>query len=93
MREAPVLGSAADPASDTWRTNEEAHTELAARLREKLAAARLGGGERSRARHVARGKLLPATGSTPCSTPARPSWSWPRWRPTGCTAEAPRPPG
>ncbi|WP_303622172.1 carboxyl transferase domain-containing protein, partial [Streptomyces albidoflavus] len=59
MREAPVLGSAADPASDTWRTNEEAHTKLSARLREKLAEARLGGGERSRARHVARGKLLP----------------------------------
>uniref|UniRef100_UPI0034DEB53A carboxyl transferase domain-containing protein n=1 Tax=Streptomyces harbinensis TaxID=1176198 RepID=UPI0034DEB53A len=30
-----------------------------ARLREKLAAARLGGGERARARHTARGKLLP----------------------------------
>lgn len=59
MEQAPVLGSAADPASDSWRANEAAHRELAAELREKLAAARLGGGEKARARHTARGKLLP----------------------------------
>ncbi|WP_069811247.1 carboxyl transferase domain-containing protein [Streptomyces sp. TP-A0874] len=57
--EAPVLGSTADPASDAWRANEAAHRELVAELRQKLAAARLGGGERARARHTARGKLLP----------------------------------
>ncbi|MEU8352506.1 carboxyl transferase domain-containing protein, partial [Streptomyces sp. NPDC048845] len=59
MQQAPVLGSAADPASEAWRANEAAHRELAAELRERLAAARLGGGERARARHTARGKLLP----------------------------------
>ncbi|MFE0380946.1 carboxyl transferase domain-containing protein [Streptomyces inhibens] len=59
MEQAPVLGSAADPASDSWRANEAAHRELAAELREKLAAARLGGGEKARTRHTARGKLLP----------------------------------
>ncbi|MFJ4532485.1 carboxyl transferase domain-containing protein [Streptomyces nigrescens] len=59
MEQAPVLGSTADPASDSWRANEAAHRELAAELREKLAAARLGGGEKARARHIARGKLLP----------------------------------
>ncbi|PBC82543.1 3-methylcrotonyl-CoA carboxylase beta subunit [Streptomyces sp. 2224.1] len=59
MEQAPVLGSTADPASDSWRANEAAHRELAAELREKLAAARLGGGEKARARHTARGKLLP----------------------------------
>ncbi|MFH8368796.1 carboxyl transferase domain-containing protein [Streptomyces sp. NPDC018031] len=59
MEQAPVLTSGADPASDAWRANESAHRELAARLREKLAAARLGGGEKARARHTARGKLLP----------------------------------
>ena len=36
-----------------------AHRELVADLREKLAAARLGGPERARARHVERGKMLP----------------------------------
>ncbi|MBH5335008.1 methylcrotonoyl-CoA carboxylase [Streptomyces pactum] len=59
MEQAPVLKSGADPASDAWRANESAHRELAARLREKLAVARLGGGEKARARHTARGKLLP----------------------------------
>jgi 3-methylcrotonyl-CoA carboxylase beta subunit len=56
---APALSSAADPASDSYRANRQAHAALSAALREKLAAARLGGGERSRARHLARGKLLP----------------------------------
>ncbi|MGR3934310.1 carboxyl transferase domain-containing protein [Streptomyces sp. BRA346] len=59
MEQAPVLRSGADPGSDAWQANEAAHRELAARLREKLAAARLGGGEKARARHTARGKLLP----------------------------------
>ncbi|MGH4028421.1 carboxyl transferase domain-containing protein [Actinomycetota bacterium Odt1-20B] len=59
MQQAPVLHSAADPASDTWRANEAGHRALVDELRAKLAAAALGGGERSRARHVARGKLLP----------------------------------
>ncbi|MEU1539000.1 carboxyl transferase domain-containing protein [Actinacidiphila glaucinigra] len=57
--EAPVLASAADPAGEAYRANEKAHAELSARLREKLAAAALGGGEKARARHTARGKLLP----------------------------------
>ncbi|WP_344381113.1 carboxyl transferase domain-containing protein [Streptomyces thermolineatus] len=55
----PVLGTGVDPASETYRANTEAHTALVAELRAKLAAARLGGGERARARHTARGKLLP----------------------------------
>ncbi|WP_030790109.1 carboxyl transferase domain-containing protein [Streptomyces sp. NRRL S-920] len=59
MRQAPVLTSAADPASEAWRANEAGHTALVEELRAKLAAAALGGGERARARHVARGKLLP----------------------------------
>ncbi|MEU2558779.1 carboxyl transferase domain-containing protein [Streptomyces longispororuber] len=59
MQQAPVLTSAADPASDAWRANEAAHRALAEELRGKLAAARLGGGEKARARHTARGKLLP----------------------------------
>jgi 3-methylcrotonyl-CoA carboxylase beta subunit len=56
---APALSSAADPASEAYRANTEAHTALSAALRDKLAAARLGGGEKARARHTARGKLLP----------------------------------
>ncbi|NEY32718.1 methylcrotonoyl-CoA carboxylase [Streptomyces sp. PRKS01-65] len=59
MHEAPELTSAADPASEAFRANEEAHRALVGELRAKLAAARLGGGEKARARHTARGKLLP----------------------------------
>src|SRR5689334_9198759 len=59
MHEAPELTSAADPASEAWRANEAAHRALSADLRDKLAAARLGGGEKARARHTSRGKLLP----------------------------------
>ncbi|MFD6181511.1 carboxyl transferase domain-containing protein [Streptomyces goshikiensis] len=59
MQQAPVLTSAADPASEAWRTNEAAHRELTEGLRARLGAARLGGGEKARARHTARGKLLP----------------------------------
>ncbi len=59
MDQAPELHSAADPASEAWRANEAAHRALGEELRAKLAAARLGGGEKARARHTARGKLLP----------------------------------
>src|SRR6201997_2468977 len=39
--------------------NRDAHRALVSQLREKLAAAALGGPERARARHIGRGKLLP----------------------------------
>ncbi|WP_369163957.1 carboxyl transferase domain-containing protein [Streptomyces sp. AFD10] len=59
MQQAPVLASAADPASGAWQANEAAHRALSDELADRLATARLGGGERARARHEARGKLLP----------------------------------
>ena len=43
----------------TQTTHRDHHLTLVAELREKLAAAALGGSERSRERHVSRGKLLP----------------------------------
>src|SRR5256885_572172 len=55
----PELHSAVDPGSEAYAANVAAHAELSRRLREKLAAARLGGGEKARARHTSRGKLLP----------------------------------
>ncbi|WP_432826497.1 carboxyl transferase domain-containing protein [Dactylosporangium sp. CA-092794] len=56
---APILGTKADPGSARFHRNETSHRALVADLNAKLAAARLGGPERSRARHVQRGKLLP----------------------------------
>ena len=59
MGDTPVLRSAVDPASAAFARTAQAHRDLAADLRERLATAARGGSERSRARHVERGKLLP----------------------------------
>ncbi|MFF4345232.1 carboxyl transferase domain-containing protein [Kitasatospora sp. NPDC001540] len=56
---APRLEGVADPSSPAGLANARTHRELVAELRDKLAAAALGGGEKARAKHVARGKLLP----------------------------------
>jgi 3-methylcrotonyl-CoA carboxylase beta subunit len=54
-----VLTSHVDPASAEFQANEAEHARLSAELRERLSRAALGGGEKARARHVERGKLLP----------------------------------
>jgi 3-methylcrotonyl-CoA carboxylase beta subunit len=56
---APVLGSRVDPGAEQFARNAESHRSLVADLNAQLAVARSGGPERSRARHVERGKLLP----------------------------------
>ncbi|MEU4625678.1 carboxyl transferase domain-containing protein [Actinoplanes sp. NPDC023801] len=55
----PVLGTRADQGSEQFARNAEAHRTLVADLNAELATARLGGPEKSRIRHVERGKLLP----------------------------------
>ncbi|MEV4217656.1 carboxyl transferase domain-containing protein [Nonomuraea sp. NPDC049725] len=59
MSDWPVLKSAAAPGAEAYKSNAERNERLAAELRERLAAAAPGGPERSRQRHVSRGKLLP----------------------------------
>jgi 3-methylcrotonyl-CoA carboxylase beta subunit len=54
-----VLSTHARPGTPEFEANEAEHRRLVADLRERLARAALGGGEKSRARHVGRGKLLP----------------------------------
>jgi len=54
-----ALRTQCDPASEAFKRNHAANTELAAELRDKLAQAAKGGPDRARERHVARGKLLP----------------------------------
>lgn len=51
--------SGTDSTSAAFVENESGQRALAADLQQRLAAAALGGPERSRERHVARGKLLP----------------------------------
>ncbi|MEQ9640845.1 MAG: carboxyl transferase domain-containing protein [Alphaproteobacteria bacterium] len=55
----PVLTSKIDPRDETFRANAETMRAAVATLRERVAEAKLGGGERSRQRHLSRGKLLP----------------------------------
>jgi 3-methylcrotonyl-CoA carboxylase beta subunit len=54
-----TLGTRADRNDATFRANDEAQRALVADLKQRLATASLGGPQKSRDRHVARGKLLP----------------------------------
>jgi 3-methylcrotonyl-CoA carboxylase beta subunit len=54
-----TLASRIDPASGAFLANSEAQLSLTEDLRKRLADAALGGPEKSRQRHAARGKLLP----------------------------------
>lgn len=59
MSRASVLGTAVDTAGPAFAANDAANRALALELRERIATAALGGPEKTRARHVERGKLLP----------------------------------
>ncbi len=56
---APVLPTAIIPDSDQFRANAAQNRRLRDELWARVATAALGGNEKSRERHVARGKLLP----------------------------------
>ena len=53
------LTSQALPSSDAFKANQTAHLDALAQIREAAQAAAFGGGEKSRARHESRGKMLP----------------------------------
>ncbi len=55
----PPIESRLDPRDATFARNRDVMAALVADLREKISAVEQGGGEAARARHVARGKLLP----------------------------------
>ncbi|MCS7100864.1 MAG: methylcrotonoyl-CoA carboxylase [Burkholderiaceae bacterium] len=55
----PVLETRVDPRSDEFRAHREQMGALVADLKARVAQVAAGGGEEARARHVARGKLLP----------------------------------
>ena len=55
----PTLISSADPRSEAYAHNVTSHAGLVEDLHKRLQAARLGGPEKARVRHVERGKLLP----------------------------------
>ncbi len=53
-----ILKSLVDPRSEEFAANKAAMEALVADLRRKLSDIKLGGGEKARERHIARGKLL-----------------------------------
>jgi len=53
------LQSQAMPGSDAWKANRAGHLDALETIREAAAKAAAGGGERSRDRHLSRGKMLP----------------------------------
>jgi 3-methylcrotonyl-CoA carboxylase beta subunit len=53
------ISTTAQPSNPTFAANEESMRSLVEQLRERLATTALGGSEKSRDRHVSRGKLLP----------------------------------
>jgi len=53
------LHSQARPSSEAFKANEAAHLDALAEIDAAAQAAALGGGEKSRARHESRGKMLP----------------------------------
>jgi 3-methylcrotonyl-CoA carboxylase beta subunit len=55
----PVLTTSCDPTSEQFQTNASVFASIIADLRDVSARAALGGPEKSRLRHVERGKLLP----------------------------------
>ncbi len=54
-----VLGTVAIPSSEAFKANRAAHLAALDPIREAAALAAMGGGEKPRARHLARGKMLP----------------------------------
>ncbi|MBW4707893.1 methylcrotonoyl-CoA carboxylase [Roseobacter sp. YSTF-M11] len=53
------LTSQALPSSESFKANRAAHLDALAEIAAAAEAAALGGGEKSRARHISRGKMLP----------------------------------
>jgi 3-methylcrotonyl-CoA carboxylase beta subunit len=68
----PVIESQLDLRSDASRENSDYHRSLVAELDQRLASAALGGGDKARDRHTARGKLLPRDRVTALLDPGSP---------------------
>src|SRR5690349_15940290 len=58
-RQSAMKLAGGDVTSERFKTNAAHNQKLAAELRERVAAAALGGPKASRERHTSRGKLLP----------------------------------
>ncbi|GIX36323.1 MAG: methylcrotonoyl-CoA carboxylase [Lysobacteraceae bacterium] len=68
----PRIASKIDPRSTEYQENRQHMLALVEELRQRLARAELGGGDKARARHTARGKLLPRERITALLDPGSP---------------------
>jgi 3-methylcrotonyl-CoA carboxylase beta subunit len=75
----PILESKLNARAADFVANAQAMRALVDDLNAQLAKAALGGGEVARAKHTARGKLLPRDRVQCCWTLARRFWSFRRW--------------
>jgi 3-methylcrotonyl-CoA carboxylase beta subunit len=58
-------------------------------LKQKVAQAALGGGDKARENTPPVASCCRASASTCCWTPARPFWNCPSWQPLACTTMMP----
>lgn len=73
----PILESKLSPRAADFVANTDKMRALVDDLKQKVAQAAWGGGEKARAKHTARGKLLPRERIDLLLDPAPPSWSCP----------------
>ena len=87
-----ALASKLSPRSEDFKANAAAMRALVDDLNAKLARIALGGGDGPRAKHLARGKLLPRDRVEMLLDPDTPflelSHRWPRWACTTTTRQA-----
>ncbi len=88
-----ALKAQIDTRSEDFRANAQRMRAVVDDLRAKAASVALGGGKAARARHTARGKLLPRERVEQLLDPARRSWKSANWRPAACTTTRRRRPG
>ena len=80
----PKLTSAVDPQSQKYKSLHAHNSALVAELRDHVAKAARGGSDKSRERHVARGKLLPRDRVERLLDPGSPFLRSDSWPPTAC---------
>ncbi|CAM5784714.1 hypothetical protein CCAE64S_01418 [Castellaniella caeni] len=86
----PVIESRVNPRSAEFQDNARAMRALTDDLRAQIARTALGGSEAARARHLARGKLLPRERVERLLDPGTPFLELSPWPPTTSTT-MPRP--
>ena len=84
----PILETKLNARSADFQANAAAMRALVTDLNAQIDKAAMGGGEAARAKHTARGKLLPRDRVAMLLDPAHCFWSCRLWLPWACTPTA-----